>query len=457
MNSLNALLRGGLRVAGVDKAVAYTVASRIWAILAGPITILLIARYFNPVQQGYYYTFNSLIALHVFFELGLSYVVMQVVSHERAKLEFNSSGLLEGEAHAKQRLASLLRLTIKWYGVIAFVSLVVLLVAGYIFFTSNPSSEFVSWRLPWITLVIFTAINLVISPFLSFLEGCGLVEQVANTRLWQISSANLMQWFTMIRGLGLFSLVAHSGSNAFVAATWLSTSKRKFFKNILLSYTTKVKVDWWKEIWPFQWRIALSWLGGYLIYQVFNPILFAISGPIVAGQMGLSLSIVWGLSILAISWVSTKAPRFGMLVANYEFKELDRIFFRSLIQSIIAMILIGIALFTFILILNLFNSQWASRALGPLPFSLLIISAIGNQVIWSEAYYLRAHKKDPLMWISVTVGLLNVVCAYLLAPNYGAFGVALSYSLLTWLVYLPVSSWIFVVKRKRWHHLEVKG
>lgn len=457
MNSIASLLRGGLRVAGVDKAVAYTVAGRVWAILVGPITILLIARYFTPVQQGYYYTFNSLIAIQVFFELGLSYVVMQVVSHERAKLEFTSAGLLDGDTHAKQRIASILRISIKWYSIIALVSLVILLVAGSIFFSNNQSSELVSWRLPWIALVTFTAINLVISPFLSVLEGCGLIEQVAHTRLWQIGSANLMQWFAILRGLGLFSLVAHSASNAAVAVTWLSTSKRKFFNNLFSVYTSEVKVNWWKEIWPFQWRIALSWIGGYLIYQVFNPILFALSGPIVAGQMGLSLSIVWGLSILAISWVSTKAPLFGMLVAKYQYEELDRIFLRSLIQSITAMILIGIALFTFIIFLNRFNSQWASRALAPFPFGLLIISALGNQVIWSEAYYLRAHKKDPLMWISVSVGLLNVVFAYLLAPNYGALGVALSYSLLTWLVYLPVSTVIFLNKRQKWHHLEMEG
>ena len=41
----------------------------------------------------------------------------------------------------------------------------------------------------------------------------------------------------------------------------------------------------------FQWRIAVSWLCSYFTVQVFIPILFALRGPIEAGQMGMSLSI----------------------------------------------------------------------------------------------------------------------------------------------------------------------
>jgi hypothetical protein len=34
-------------------------------------------------------------------------------------------------------------------------------------------------------------------------------------------------------------------------------------------------IDWWKEVWPFQWRIAISYACGFFIFQLFNPVLFS--------------------------------------------------------------------------------------------------------------------------------------------------------------------------------------
>ena len=58
-----------------------------------------------------------------------------------------------------------------------------------------------------------------------------------------------------------------------------------------------------------QWRIAVSWMCGYFIFQLFVPVLFAYRGPLEAGQMGISLSISNVLASVAISWVNTKAAR----------------------------------------------------------------------------------------------------------------------------------------------------
>ena len=43
-------------------------------------------------------------------------------------------------------------------------------------------------------------------------------------------------------------------------------------------------ISYMKEIFPNQWKIALSWVSGYFIFHFFNPVLFA-EGPVVAGQM----------------------------------------------------------------------------------------------------------------------------------------------------------------------------
>ena len=63
-------------------------------------------------------------------------------------------------------------------------------------------------------------------------------------------------------------------------------SRRRLLGPLLQYPTQDERVDWRTEIWPFQWRLAVSWLCGYFTFQLFNPILFAVRGPIEAGQMG---------------------------------------------------------------------------------------------------------------------------------------------------------------------------
>jgi hypothetical protein len=58
--------------------------------------------------QDYYYTFNSLVALQVFTELGLSFAFIQFASHEMTQLTWQQGGMVSGNSEAKRRLHSLL-------------------------------------------------------------------------------------------------------------------------------------------------------------------------------------------------------------------------------------------------------------------------------------------------------------------------------------------------------------
>ena len=90
----------------------------------------------------------------------------------------------------------------------------------------------------------------------------------------------------------------------------------------------------WEVFGQFQWRIAVSWICDYFIFQLFTPVLFAFRGPVEAGQMGLSMSAVTQLGGIVLAWMSTKAAPFGSLVARRDFDALDTLFFRTLRQSL---------------------------------------------------------------------------------------------------------------------------
>ena len=119
---------------GVDRAVAFTVLARAWSSLAGIGTLLLIARYLTPAEQGFYYTFYSLVALQIVFELGFSTVILQVASHEAAHLEIAPDGVVTGPPEPHSRLADVLQKSVRWYTVGAVLMAATLIPVGLAFF-----------------------------------------------------------------------------------------------------------------------------------------------------------------------------------------------------------------------------------------------------------------------------------------------------------------------------------
>jgi hypothetical protein len=97
-------------VAGFDVHILHTLLFRGWNLMAGALSVLLIPFFLSPTQQGFYYTFASILALQVFFELGLNQVIIQLVSHEAAHLTIHDDGTASGEAERIHRLNGLSRL-----------------------------------------------------------------------------------------------------------------------------------------------------------------------------------------------------------------------------------------------------------------------------------------------------------------------------------------------------------
>ncbi len=440
-----------LQFCGIDRAIAYTLIGRGWSVFAGPVTLFLIARFLRPDQQGFYYTFGSVLGLNVFFELGLTYVLLQFASHEKAQLEWTSAGTIMGSPLAKERLAALLKFAVRWYALAALLCLVTVLPAGLIFFSrSFPADANVVWRAPWIWLTIVSALSMCVSPLFSVLEGCGKVCQIAAMRVQQSVIASLGLWFGLLCHGGLFASPIFQTLNLVFALSWVGLRYGPFFRDLLSVQLEHHPINWSKEVWPFQWRIALSWLSGYFIFQLFNPMLFSARGPAEAGRMGMSLALCGAMSAVAMAWMSTKVAPFGMLVAKGDYQELDRLFFRTLSQSLIVLVTGCTITLVAVFSLDRMAHPFASRLLTPVPFAMLLGSTLINHVVFCQAYYLRTHKQEPFLVLSVFGAILTGSLTYLLAKPFGATGVASGY-LATSFTGLALASIIFRKKRLEWH------
>lgn len=436
---------------GVDKAIGFTVLARGWASLAGLVTVALIARFLSRAEQGYYYTFSSLIALQIVFELGFSFVILQMASHERAHLTLSPDGSISGDPVAHSRLASVLQKTFRWYTVAAVLLFAFLLTVGTHFFsTYQHGGQVISWRIPWCAAALAATLTFQLDPILSFMEGCGFVANVARLRFVQAATGSTLAWLALGTHHGLFAPALMILGNASVAFIWL-LQRRRLLVQLLRHSPGEHRVRWTNEVWPFQWRIAVSWLCGYFIFQLFTPVLFAYRGAVEAGQMGMCLSLANALQSVAISWMNTKAAPFGALIARKNYFALDALFFRALRQSVGVFVAGALLVWTVALYLDWARIRFAQRLLSPVSLGLLLLATLINIIVFGEALYLRAHKQEKFLIPSV-VGAVLVACStYFLGKQYGALGMTSGNLMIGLLMGLPSGTYIFFRYRRIWH------
>ena len=436
---------------GLDRAVGFTVLARGWSSLAGLMTVALIARFLSPHEQGYFYTFGSLIALQIVFELGFAFVILQMASHERAHLALFADGRISGDPVCHARLASVLQKTVRWYSAAAVLMAGFLLIAGSHFFAQNQhGGEIVAWRLPWYAAALAATMTFQLDPILSFMEGCGFVSNVAKVRLIQAMTGSTLAWSALALHHGLFAPAMIIMGNTVVALAWLF-KHRDLLLGLLRYAPGNHRIHWMREVWPFQWRIAISWLCGYFIYQLFNPVIFAYRGAIVAGQMGMSLSLVNALKSISISWINTKAAPFGGLISHKHYSELDATFFRALGQSLLVCSAGSLVIWTGAVLLNVARAPFAHRLLSPSLLAFLLVGAILDTMVFAQAIYLRAHKQEKFLLNSVLSAVLIACSTLILGRYFGAAGVVIGSFMIALFVGLPFGTYTFFKYRGMWH------
>ena len=441
----------------MDGAIAFSSAARVFQAFSGVITIFFIATFLTGEEQGFYYTFGSILAIQVFFELGFTGIMTQYVAHEAVHLRLSESLLYEGEQKFKSRLAYLVRFCIKWYAVIAALFLFVILVTGFVYFgTFDKTDGTVSWRGAWVLLAFSTALKLFQSPFTAILTGLGKVKDMNKISFYQQLIIPISQWILFACGVKLYVVGISSflGVIIWCVFVWNHDFWRILY-NLLKEKITD-KISYMKEIFPYQWKIALSWISGYFIFQLFNPVLFATEGAVVAGQMGMTLNILTAIQAFALNWQITKVPAYSGLIEMKSYNELDRIFNKTIRQmnwvclGLLTMFFMGVV-FLRETALSIAGSVLGNRFLDYLPMFLMMITIFVNINTSAWATYLRCHKQEPILVTSIVVAILCCLSTFILGNIWGVIGITGGYCSIRLFVSLPWIHHIYVVKKREWH------
>jgi len=440
-----------LKSAEVDQAVFFAVATRAWQIGAGPVTALLIAFRFAPEVQGLYYTFASLLAMQAVAELGLHWVIIHAASHEWAYLGLDTSGRVGGDSNAGSRLASLAVKSSRWFTTVSLLFILVAGLIGSLFFSQQAVA--VPWLVPWLLTCLLTGFSLAISPWIAILEGCGQMYVVNRFRLLQAATGHLLVWAAILAGLQIWVVVI-AAAFRLIWELWLIRGRYRPFWKSLSDFGERNSIHWRGEIWPLQWRAAVQAPFLFLAHQLFTPIMFHYHGAVVAGAMGMTWTILQVLQQGALSWPQSHAPRLGVLIARGEREALDRLFYRVVAISALALLAgagtVSAAVAMLYQLEHPIAVHLTQRLLPPAATLVFALSLWLGYLAQCLGIYVRAHRQAPFFWLSIISNSLIAASAWFFGSTGGPLAAGCALLAVTALIRLPGSFLIWRHFRRVW-------
>lgn len=432
------------------KDLLFTTINQLWRIISGPLILIFIPLFLSPETQGYWFTFSSISALAIFADLGFTNIVLQFSAHEFAYLTFTNNYTASGSEIHLKKLSSFFKFSVKWALMMSVVTFPLILITGYLIFSKK--NDPVSWFLPWIIYVIGSGINFINSSLLAFFEGCNQVAKVQKIK-FEIAVINTVIILTMLYSkTGLYAIsVAMFLSSMLIFAFIFKTFGNFIYQ--MLEVSKNFYHSWRKEFLNLFWKYALSFASGYFIFQIYTPLMFNFHGSVYAGKIGITM-VLWTTAFtISNIWIYSITPQMNILVSKKEWHILDSLFKKRLVLSILTYVtgsVVFFFIFFFIRDRILFVDQILNRFMNTIPLICLAFAWLLQVIENALAVYLRAHKKEPLVLVSIIMAIYILITTFLctkyLPPDYIFIGFLSSF-----IISMPWILYIFYKKNKLWH------
>ena len=377
------------------------------------VAALFVIWHTSPTDQGFYFAFISFGILLQLCDFGLSYAGLQSASH-----------LLATDAIGA--LPALAALALRINAAVTGLACVVVATLGWMVFARTPGDAVVAWAAPWLAFVVGVSLNHLTAPYLFLVEGGVSVTRAWRFRLLQEILSGSALLTVLALGEGLWALVAYYATRGVLGG--LLMRRVPFGPARGGAFTLR---RWRDELWPFQWRVGMSAVSAYLVFQAFGPILFALRGPIEAGRFSLSLSMMNALVMVTTAWPISQAAHFGILLGRRQGRDLALRWNRLVLQSTAFAAVGALTMIVVFLALRELAPDVMTRFAGPTTTGLLIASAVVHHVVACIAVVVRSERRDPLLVVGVVGGLVTLALMTAAALRDELTWIALAYLLCT--------------------------
>jgi hypothetical protein len=440
--STRGILKKLINSLDIDKNTINTFVNFLWRLVSGPLTLLFIPLFISSENQGIWFTFSSLAALSVFADLGFSTIVMQFVAHEKKNFEIdNIEDLLLIANFSK--LSSLFTYISQWAKKATIIVFPVISIVGILFFMNY---EFSTWFWPWVIYIFSMGGIFYINIIFAYFEGLGMIHRTQKIKFISAVFGTGTMLLFLFLGFDLYSLAF---SSAILLSVNLILLIFYFYAYLVNLYNIELKHmhNWKMSINSLLWRYAISFIGGYLMFNIYTPLAFKFYGSDYAGQIGISISLVNAIFTISNVWMYVKIPTINSSVSTRNWEKLNSSFNKAFCISLL-FYLIG-----FLIVITLFyffgdKFQLFDRFLDIKSLWILLLSWFFQLIVNSLGTYMRAYKIEPMMSVTIIasgyVFIVTFLAAVFLDNSFFLYGFLSSYLfVIPWVVAM-----FFQLKRK---------
>lgn len=423
----------------IDYKVSVIAAQRTWQAVAGVLTMVLSTTFLSLEQQGWFYTFLSVASLYYVFDMGLSTAIIHIVAHQSVSLNWTPSGYVNGIQAKKFKSFFFQAINFYFYAALAFFFIACII--GFCIFSEKErfGIEPIHWFFPLLILLLLTSFNMMLLPIFAIFEGSGEVFLIYTLKLAQSIIASIVGWVVLYTGGFLWATVATSATAFIAGVAWVLLFKSGVIESYVNGAADK-SFKWMVEIWPFQWRTGLGFMSIFFWSQLTTPILFYYQDALVAGQMGLSLTIAHMCGIIAQSWLVKGVAEMSTTAAYKDWPRLTRIFKRNLISAITVYVVLSATILLVVYLLS--STDYSTRILNIWQFIGLFLFVLFYVINTAYATLLRSYKQEPLVWVFVFGAALTILGSFFVARDYSASGIICVLVVTQVLIIFPFAAYI---------------
>jgi len=382
---------------------------RISQAFLGFITTLLIVKSVNAEEQGIYYAFVNLASSYVFFDLGLSNLLVQVFSRIKNK---------------KDDFVINIFLVRKYFLKMSFLFCALLIPIGFFYFNSKLNGlPSLFWIQAWICLIFTIALSMSINPIFSIVESMDKIKESYSVRIAGLLIGTLMSWSFIYSHHFLYAPMAVPLALSIIGYFWAFKKYPFVFKFKPKSIKNR-EVFLSKEFYAAYIKSIPTYISSSLFLFAPPLISFYFNGPENSGKLSLSLVFINMISIIATSSIISKIPLLTHLISIDKLDTGKKIFFKEFKKAIYLNIF---GYFLFVIILYVYKeSSYTCRFLKVEELILLSLVNLINQLIFLIQIYYRANNQEPLAknYFFSTIG--GYFLAIFFGRYFGNMGIILS-------------------------------
>lgn len=408
----------------------YALVSKIAIAVGSLLTLFLVAIYLNDIEKGIYFLIFSFSSFLMLMDMGLAASIMQIIGHEYAK-----------ENKYTETIYQVIIKTYTRYFKSTVLIIICAIVYGYIYIKKDGLIPKEYYYL-WVVIIILMIIDYYQLPLTTSIESMGRVKEIYRYRIFRALLLNGVIAIGMMTGLSLYSLIlAYSFNISY--SIYFFTKKEPLLIKFLLT-KQNVNNTQIKDFNNLQLKYFLTYAFGYLGSYTLIPIAFSILGPTESGKLGFTLSILTGISNIALSIIYINQSKAIELAAKRKIIDLKKLILKYSIMSLIINIIGFISFYVFLMVIEKSYNSYINKFLNFTDLLIFMSGALAINLTVPASFYLRSFKQEPLTVVTGIGGVLSIIISYYAAKHFGMHGIAIGYLILNAIVLLPLVYLVYI-------------